>query len=57
LPELTGTSAANTYMVICCELPPVELRYGMVATVMLPFDADCAQSPKNSVAVVDVASV
>jgi hypothetical protein len=26
LAEFTGTSAANTYMVIGCELPPVELR-------------------------------
>jgi hypothetical protein len=55
--EFNGTSAANTYMVIGCELPPVELRYGMVATVMLPFDGDWAQSVKNSVAVVDVPSV
>src|SRR5262245_18789621 len=53
----TGTLISNTETVSCCEPPPVELRYGIVAAVFSSPEAPLAQSLTSSVPVDVVPSV
>jgi hypothetical protein len=55
--ELTGTVVANTYMVMDCDVPLTEFRYGMVATAVSPLPGDDAQSWNDRVWVEYVPSV
>jgi hypothetical protein len=55
--ESTGTVVANTYIVMLCDMPRVELRYGMVATVVRVSPGDWDGSVNATVCVDDVPSV
>src|SRR5215475_10587963 len=53
----TGTLISNTDTVSCCDEPPIELRYGIVAAVFSSAAGPPAQSLTSNVAVVVLPSV